>query len=188
MTQGGVIQNPPMPPHGLKPRVAVPVDWVHIGLIVAGLLLLGLLLWWGWRIWRKRSSVQEPDALPVAGQGRISGLISELRAISLPQSAEPFSDEMREDFYWRLSLAFRTAIEWRTGIAATTQTIAELRGPLAAKLPLPRREATEALQFLEAAEFIKFANKPATVEEAESARATVIRLIGKLFPGEVSTL
>lgn len=172
------------PPHGLKPRVEVPIDWYQVALVAGTLLVAVLLIWWGWRYWRRQSKKQVASTSEPSGPGRVALLVSELRAMELPSSPEAFDQRTREEFYWRLGVAFRTAVEWRTGIGATAQTLNELRDPLRLKLPLPRRETDEALQLLEDSEFIKFAGTVVSTEAAEAARQKTIRLIGKLFPGE----
>lgn len=170
------------PPHGLKPRFELGVDWAQVAIWAAVLLLISAALWALWRwLKRRQQNAKKPAASEPAGPGRVAQLVDHVRGL---QIADPFDARAREDFYFELGIAFRTAVEWRTGIGATSLTLRELREPLRKKLPLPGQEVSAAVELLERSEGIKFAAEPATPAEALSARDTTLRLIGKLFPGE----
>ncbi len=178
--------NPPplSPPHGLKPRYELGVDWMQVAVIAGGMILFALVVWRMWKWWQRRRAerlAQLATSTADAGPGRVAGLFETLRGMT---PAEPFDTRAREEFYWRLGLAFRTAVEWRTGISATSQTIRELREPLRKRLPLPGKETAMALELLERSEGIKFAGDLATPSEAMAARDVTVKLIEKLFPGE----
>jgi hypothetical protein len=180
------LPNPGMklaPPHGLKPRFELGVDWAQVAMWALALILISAAVWALWKWWRKRQqAVKTTDAPVSSGPGRLAVLVDHVRRLEI---TEPFDARAREDFYFELGIAFRTAVEWRTGIGATTLTLRELREPLRKKLPLPGHDVTAAVDLLERSEGIKFAAEPATPAEALLARDTTLRLIGKLFPGEV---
>lgn len=170
------------PPHGLKPRYDLGVDWGAIVALLLVIAFMAFVAWWVWKWWQRRQAAGKSRApvpeVPVGS--RVQDLLASLRAMT---PADPFDARAREEFYWRLGLAFRTAVEWRTGIGATSLTIRELRDPLRKKLPLPSQETSEALDFLEKSEGIKFAGVPVTPADAVAARDATMRLIKRLFPG-----
>ncbi len=171
------------PPHGLKPRYELGVDWMQVAIIAGIVILLAGAAWAIWKWWQRRKAMrlaQQAGGNVAAGPGRVAGLVAGLRDLKV---AEPFDARAREEFYWRVGIAFRTAVEWRTGIPATALTLRELRDPLRKKLPLPSRETAQALEILDRSEGIKFAEAPATVEEAKLACDLTVKLITKLFPG-----
>ncbi|MEY4630347.1 MAG: hypothetical protein RIQ81_467 [Pseudomonadota bacterium] len=169
------------PPHGLKPRFELGIDWFQVAIWAAVVVAVLAVAWALWRRWRARPQPLQVTPQPT-GPGRVSVLADRVRAL---QVADPFDARAREDFYFELGIAFRTAIEWRTGIGATSLTLRELREPLQKKLPLPRDEVSAAMTLLERSEGIKFAGAPATPTEATAARDATLRLISRLFPGEV---
>jgi hypothetical protein len=173
-----------MPPNGLKPRFELGLDWMQVAIWSLVAVLVAAAAWAFWRWWKKRrkDAKSSDAAAPSSAPGRVAILADRLRGL---QITDPFDARAREDFYFELGIAFRTAVEWRTGINATTQTLRELREPLRKKLPLPGQEVAAAVDLLERSESIKFAAEPATPAEAMVARDTTLRLIGKLFPGEV---
>jgi hypothetical protein len=176
------------PPHGLKPRYDLGVDWVQVITVVVVLVAsaaaaYALWRWWQWRKARAALAAKNiGDATGNGGPGRVHELLARLRDLT---PAEPFDARAREEFYWRIGIAFRTAVEWRTGIGATSRTIRELRDPLRKKLPLPSRETDEAIALLEESEGIKFAGVPASAADALAARDVTVKLIQRLFPGGV---
>ena len=178
--------NPPALslPHGLKPRYELGVDWMQVAVIAGAVILCAVAAWVIWKWWQRRQAARLAELAAGAGDagpGRVAGIFETLRGL---KPAEPFDTRAREEFYWRLGLAFRTAVEWRTGISATSQTIRELREPLRKRLPLPGKETAMALELLERSEGIKFAGDLATPSEALAARDATVKLIAKLFPGE----
>lgn len=172
------------PPHGLRPRYELGVDWMQVAFYAGAATLLAVAAWITWKWWRRRQGerlARLAAGAVEAGPGRVAGLFESVRGLT---PGDPFDARAREEFYWRLGLAFRTAVEWRTGITATSQTIRELREPLRKRLPLPGKETSMALELLERSEGIKFAGDLATPSEALAARDTTVKLIAKLFPGE----
>jgi hypothetical protein len=190
MSPGGVVGNMPVdamrPPHGLKPRYDLGVDWAQVitAVIVVMVLVAAAYALWRWWQWRKARAALAAknigDAAGNGGPGRVHELLARLCELT---PAEPFDARAREEFYWRIGIDFRTAVEWRTGIGATSRTIRELRDPLRKKLPLPSRETDEAIALLEESEGIKFAGVPASAADAVAARDLTVRLIRRLFPG-----
>ena len=178
----GVMQ----PPHGLKPRYDLGIDWerlltqVGIAFVVLAVVIAMAVAAWRWWKKRKANARRAGDPVVASGPGRVQELLTRVRELT---PGEPFDAREREEFYWRLGLALRTAVEWRTGIGATSLTVRELREPLRKKLPLPSQETAEAIALLERGEGIKFAGVPVTPADAVAARDLTAKLIGRLFPG-----
>ena len=105
------------------------------------------------------------------------------RINSLMPSAQ-FEHKAQVEYYYQLSMMLREAIELRTNIRATDLTYQELKKPIESKLPVKSDVSSEVLLFLERADLIKFAEQPATLEEATHAKALVTRWTQLLTPRE----
>lgn len=153
-------QNPvdglPHDIHGLIPYQPTLLDYWP-WLLAGALTLLACSLLWRW--WSKRK--KQPKPVPPVNPWDLI----ERRILAL-QPNEPFVGKDREQFFYDLSLALREAIERRTGLRATDMTLSELCSPLARLSPFAHESTDAVLAFLKRADFIKFAEAPASRDEA----------------------
>lgn len=166
------VEGLPHDIHGLIPYQPTLLDrWPWILAAGLGLLLVGLVWSW-WRTRRRRQPAEQPFDPWDQLEQRLARL----------EPGELFDSRARETFFYDLSLGLREAIERRTGLRATDMTLGELRGPLLTKLPLPPPDIEAVLDFLKHADFVKFAEAPATRNEACEASKSVQAWVRQLRP------
>lgn len=161
-------------PHDIRPLLPYVPTWADrapwIALVLA--LALGLIaafIWWK----RSRKPPPPPPSDPWAElQKTVRGVVIE----------PPFLPASQREVFYRLSLLLREGIERRTEIRATDSTLSEMRQALRKKLPFKVADVEEILAFLERSDLVKFAEQPATIEEASAARANVAAWCGRLQP------
>ncbi len=157
---------------GLVPYRASLLDyWPYAAGLMALLVGLAGLLWW-----RRRRAAQMPPAPPADPWDVLAGKLAQL---SVPR---PFGLQEQAEYFFHLSLLLREAIELRTGLRATDLTLGELKTPLRNKLPLPTGDIDGVLAFLERADYVKFAGRPASTEEAVFAREQATAWTRRLRP------
>ena len=92
----------------------------------------------------------------------------------------PFDNKKASQFYFELGFLFRELIEKTCSFQATGLTLRELKTPLKS-VPLSDEEKKQVWIFFEQAEYIKFAKKPATYEQAEDRKNEVLSWSSKLI-------
>lgn len=157
---------------GLVPYRGSLLDyWPYAAGLLALLLALAGFLWW-----RRRRAALRPPAPPADPWDVLAGKLAQL---TVPR---PFGLQEQAEYFFHLSLLLREAIELRTGLRATDLTLGELKAPLRNKLPLPTGDVDGVLAFLERADYVKFAGRPASTEEAVSAREQATTWARRLRP------
>ncbi len=154
------------PPHGIMDLQPQSADW---GLVILSLLIVLFLVFVGYWLYRRYQSRQK---------ARPTGPLSSRAAAADPwtlldqrwaqlQIANPWTRENCEEFFFQLSFMLRQALELRTGLPITGQTLAETRRSLEKNLSLSANFQQELLQFLSQAEQLKFAGL--WIDAAESS-------------------
>ncbi len=130
-----------------------------------------LLVFWGYKkFWKKREVSIVPKDLPLEVRQKISSL----------EPTEIFSRKDQINFFYELSFNLRYYIELKAGLKATDLTFKELRPLLRERLKNSGDKSLEFLKFFEKAEYIKFADKEATKEEARKDKGNVLEFLSFL--------
>ena len=96
------------------------------------------------------------------------------KSLSNLKPEEPFLKKAQENFFHELGFSLRHYIELKTKLSATDQTFKELKEPLRKEFEDLGLEPSNMILFLEKSEYIKFADKMTSLEEAISYRKDVI--------------
>ncbi len=159
-------------PHAARSIHSYPAlfPWWIIFLICFFCFML-LLVFWGYKkFWKKREVPIVPKDLPLEVRQKISSL----------EPTEIFSRKDQINFFYELSFNFRYYIELKAGLKATDLTFKELRPLLRERLKNSGDKSLEFLKFFEKAEYIKFADKEATKEEARKDKENVLEFLSFL--------
>lgn len=133
--------------------------------------LLTFIAFWSYKkFWKKRGALIVAKDLPLEVRQKISSL----------EPTENFSRKDQINFFYELSFNFRYYIELKTGLQATDLTFKELRPLLRERLKNSGDKSLNFLKFFEKAEYIKFADKEATKEEARRDRENVLEFLSFL--------
>ncbi len=144
------------PPHGLMGLRPDSPPWGLLGLSLIILILLILAAYLSVRWWRRHRHSQNASrplpTVPVVDPWRL--LEQRLKAL---HCAQPWTQESCEEFFFELSFLLRQAVELRTNLPITGQTLAETRLSLEKSSSLSANFQQELLKFLSLAEQLKFA-------------------------------
>jgi hypothetical protein len=144
-------------PKPAKPIVALPVSpWLRLMLIALGLILLGLLAWWLWRLWKagRRAPGDDVDAYAYAQKE-----FERIEALGLIEAGE------RGRFVALMSDVMRDYLARRVPGAHPSLTSTELLASMRATPVVP----TDRLEtVLNEVDLVKFARRPVDAEQARS--------------------
>ena len=159
-------------PHGIYELMDYPwtASWLFwLGLTFLIFLLILALVYFFAKRHKSKKRLTKEDPLVL--------LRRSLRQVELER---PFDQKRAAEFYYQLGLLFREVIEITCAFPATDSTLKELRQPLE-QLPLKQEERAAVWSFFEQAEYIKFAQRPATYEQAEDRKNEVLSWSAKLI-------
>ena len=111
-----------------------------------------------------------PRDLALEVYQKISGLTSQ----------SPFAKKEQEEFFFELSFGLRHYLELQRKLPVTDQTFREFEQTLKAERKLPAELKEKILAFLKKAEFIKFAHKLSSEQEALNLKSDVLSWMDEL--------
>jgi hypothetical protein len=153
-----------------------------IGLGAAIVILLSILAFFILRRWRRRGDLPvkmaEPSQVPPVDPWTL--LDQRWLALKRP---EPWTREASEEFFFQLSFVLRQALELRTGLLITGQTLAETKQTLQKSAALSANFQQELLKFLSLAEQLKFAGQILDWDKAEAWQLQVEAWITQIRHG-----
>jgi hypothetical protein len=167
----------PTGPHDIEEILPYIIPWWHYALVVAGLLLVAGIAAAVWYWYKKRK--KEPEVVVVDHWAELSETVQKLR----PEEA--LAQGQAKEFYYQLSILLRTAIELATQLRATDMTFRELSPLMDKKLPVNGEELRAMKEFLNIADLVKFADRPATEGEARHFKQSLQLWISTLKPRQV---
>lgn len=172
----------PQLPHGimgLQPQAFPLMTVILIGL---GLLLLGLI---GWFLWKRlaRKTLKPSGPAPAAPRDPWAGVDQSLESLEIK---EPWTREACEDYFFRLSFVLREALELRTGLPITGQTLTETKRSLEKSPALSANFQEDLIKFLSLADQLKFAGQWLNAAESMEWREKVKAWIDQLRRGALS--
>ncbi len=149
----------------IPPRPMTPLEW---GLIAAGVLLAGVLVWLAARWLKAVMSRPAPPESPEAWATRM------LAALRWPEQE---SDERIRAFYYGLTEIVRGYIERKFEVAALEMTTEEFLTMLARRPGAVPLDAASLRDFLTRCDLVKYALAPATREEGQQAIAAARQFV-----------
>jgi hypothetical protein len=157
--------------HGLKPAEAFPNYWLW--LVPAIVLLVGLLAWLGWKLYRRLRRLADAVPPPLPAWEEALGALDRL------PWRDWLADGQYKRFYYALSEILKRYMERRFEFDAVEQTTTELLASMRAhKLPM-RDEIT---RFFARCDLIKYAKTVPTSEEAERALEQLRDFVARTKP------
>lgn len=173
------------PPHGIMDLQDPGIPWRRyiVFAILAILLIFALAQVWLW--WKRRKEARTlHSSLP---SGKLA--IDPWQHIQVTYSSlivgTNWSRETSEAYYFALSFLLRQAMELRTRLPLTSQTLSELRKTLDHSQAFSANFKTELLEFLTLAEQLKFAGRWLDVAESEAWRTRVGVWLSQLERGDL---
>ncbi|MDQ3231700.1 MAG: hypothetical protein M3Q07_07755 [Pseudobdellovibrionaceae bacterium] len=172
----------PQLPHGIMGLQPEAFPWMPVMLGSLACLALALIGWFLWTRLRRRSSHRPvtPVTRPVDPWLRVEQRLQTL------DIQEPWSREVCEDFFFQLSFVLREALELRTGLPITGQTLAETRTSLEKSPALSANFQQDLIKFLSLSEQLKFAGQWLGAAESLEWREKVKAWVEQLRRGEQS--
>jgi hypothetical protein len=153
----------------IKPLLSLPVPlWVYFA-IAAGVLILGLVIYFGWKYYQKRKAIPTAPK-PVPSKSPYEVAAEKLKALQNKSLTTP---ESYKEFYTELSDITREFIETYFRIRAKEEITSEiLRDMTAGEIPALQVERVRGI--LEKADLVKFAKYfPSSLEARESVRTAL---------------
>jgi hypothetical protein len=172
----------PQLPHGIMGLQPQAFPWMNVILIGLGLLLLGLIGWYLWkRLFRKTQKPSGPA--PSVPRDPWASVDQALESLAIQ---EPWTRQACEDYFFRLSFVLREALELRTGLPVTGQTLAETKRSLEKSPALSANFQEDLIKFLSLADQLKFAGQWLDAAESMEWREKVKAWIDQLRRGALS--
>lgn len=165
-------------PHDIAEIIPYNTPWYYYAVAVLAVLLLVLTCYLVYKFISNKINNKPKVIIPIDPW---ETLLSDLKKV-IP--VEPFAKQSQVEYYYRLSLLLRQAIEYRTQVRATDLTFQELKVPLDKKLPFKTDDRLALINFLEKADYIKFAESEASLDEAQESRDQVKVWVKRLRPNE----
>lgn len=176
------VAEAPQLPHGIMGLQPEAFPWMTLVLVGLGLLLLGLIGWFLWKRLRRKTSPQTPVVAPPA-RDPWAELDQKLNDLAIQ---EPWNRELCEDYFFRLSFVLREALELRTGLPITGQTLAETKRSLEKSPALSANFQEDLIKFLSLADQLKFAGQWLNAAESMEWREKVRAWIDQFRRGALS--
>jgi hypothetical protein len=172
----------PQLPHGIMGMQPQAMPWMSVILWSLGFLLLVLI---GWFLWTRlrRKALKKPIAAAVSPVDPWVQLEQKLQTLDI---REPWSREACEDFFFQLSFVLREALELRTGLPITGQTLAETKKSLEKSPALSANFQQDLIKFLSLSEQLKFAGQWLSANESVEWREKVKSWMEQLRRGVLS--
>jgi hypothetical protein len=150
--------------------------WEFVWGALLGLLILCLVAWLV-KKWLARP--RKDAAALVVEVDPWTALATKLRSL---KASEPFGAAEQKDYFYQLSLYFREGIELATSIRATDMTVGEVRSALQNAHRFTSEDKDKMVGFLNETDFVKFAERTVTVDDAKLQKEFVEAWIRKLKP------
>jgi hypothetical protein len=161
--------------HGIKPPLVIPNGWLWVWGIFAALMLAGML-YFAWRVWRKRGGV--PPVIPVIMPHERARLKLQ-EALALISQPRPFCILVSDTVRLYLEERFNFHAPERT----TEEFLHELK---ATDLLLPDQKGSLG-EFLSVCDMVKFAKYEPGLPELQALHGAAMRLIEETEPQPVVT-
>lgn len=170
--------NTSTPPHGLMGLQELAWPWSVYTLLGLGLIFIAFVAWRLWRWLQQSKQAAAQTAVPIVDPWQaLQQNFTRLRV------EEPWDQPNSEQFFFALSFLLRQAIELKTQMPVTGQTLAEVRMTLQKSLHFSANFKTELLEFLSLAEQLKFAGQSLDAFQAEQQRLKVETWLEQLQQG-----
>lgn len=159
----------PQLPHGIMGLQPQAFPFGFVVLLSLSLLLVTLLGWLLWKQLRRKSAAVNtgPSMAPTDPWSRLAQALESL------ETSEPWNRESCEEFFFRLSFVLRQALELRTGLPVTGQTLAETKASFEKSPALSANFQQDLIKFLSLAEQLKFAGQWLNAAESSEWREKV---------------
>lgn len=176
------VADAPQLPHGIMGLQPQAFPWMPVILLGLGLLMLGLIGWFLWKRLRQRTVTQTSPAAPLPADPwpKLDHVLESL------EIKEPWTREACEDYFFRLSFVLREAVELRTGLPITGETLAETKRSLEKSPALSANFQEDLIKFLSLADQLKFAGQWLNATESMEWREKVKAWIDQLRRGALS--
>jgi thiol:disulfide interchange protein len=163
------VADAPQLPHGMMGLQPQAFPWMTVILIGLGLALLGLI---GWFLWKhlRRKVVKPPAFTPPLAADPWARLERDWEGLAI---SETWTREACENFFFRLSFLLREALELRTGLPISAQTLVETRQSLEKSRALSANFQEDLIKFLSLADQLKFAGQWLSAAESIEWREKV---------------
>ncbi|MGE0174849.1 MAG: tol-pal system YbgF family protein [Oligoflexales bacterium] len=173
------MPSQPQPPHDIMGLIVFTLPtyvWVVLG------VLLAVALFFLVRKIRQILAQRTPKARQII-ETLVVDPIQQLKNRLQTLDPSALRDQRTyEEFFFELSMITRQALEVKTGVAFTDMTYAELVQPLKKRSLLPVQETQNVLEFLKAADTIKFSREFTDQDNALKCKQDVGRWLEKLGP------
>ncbi len=173
------VAEAPQLPHGIMGLQPQAFRWMTVILVSLAVLLLVLIGWYFWK--HRRHKSKSPTRLgetltrdPWADLGQ---KLNDLTA------QEPWGREASEEYFFRLSFILREALELRTGLPITGQTLAETKRGLEKSPALSANFQEDLIKFLSLADQLKFAGQQLNAAESMEWREKVKAWLDQIRSG-----
>jgi hypothetical protein len=163
------VVDAPQLPHGMMGLQPQAFPWMAVILFGLGLALLGLIGWFLWKYLR-RQTVKAPAFTSPQPTDPWARLEQDWQGLVI---AEPWTRETCENFFFRLSFLLREALELRTGLPISAQTLVETRHSLEKSRALSANFQEDLIKFLSLADQLKFAGQWLSAAESIEWREKV---------------
>ena len=162
-------------PHKLQGLLEYPQTMLENLVIICIILaLLALLCFIIFKVWKRGNKKTEQVKHP------IFDIIESIEGLDIKK---PFTNRVYQvEFYFSLSMMLRQAIESASDIAATDMTTGELSSRLKNKVLPLRGHYREIVDFVQKADYVKFAKISSTEDEACEYKKLVLRWAKLLKP------
>ncbi|WP_141735427.1 hypothetical protein [Oligoflexus tunisiensis] len=176
------VADAPQLPHGIMGLQPQAFPWITVILLGLGLLGLAFLGWFLWKRWKTKTA-RKPVPTAPAPQDPWLRLDEALQSLEIK---EPWSREACEEYFFRLSFILREALELRTGLPITGQTLAETKQSLEKSPALSANFQQDLIKFLSLAEQLKFAGQWLSAAESMAWREKVKAWMDEFRRGALS--
>ena len=146
--------------------------WLTYTLIISGIILLLVLLFLGYRYWKKRQHPIESVIAQLSPEDKAHAHLRDIKALMKGNGKE---------FYFRLSAVFRGYIEDRYGIEALEMTSEELL-PEIKRLPVDEQLKRDSRYFMTSSDPVKFTDMAADPDQMEAHYRFVRTFVEKTTP------
>ncbi len=173
------VAEAPQLPHGIMGLQPQAFPWMTVILVSLAVLLLVLI---GWYFWKTRRLKAGNSTRMVEQQPRDpwTDLVQKLNDLKVQ---EPWSREASEEYFFRLSFILREALELRTGLPITGQTLAETKRSLEKSPALSANFQEDLIKFLSLADQLKFAGQQLNAAESMEWREKVKAWLDQIRSG-----
>lgn len=168
-------------PNDIHPQARFPYTFKEVLPWIAGLVVLGLLVWYlvAWLRRRRKAALEKERAEPPH--------IRALRKLDKLRGEKYWQPEHQKAFYSGVTDALREYIVARYGVGALEMTTAEIFGDLK-KTDIPADLYEELKTLFERADFVKFAKYTASEEDNRKVMPLAVRFVTTTYQQEIENV